>query len=355
MVRAVRPFMDPAPMTDSLFIRRTLIVIGLVALVFLLWLLRDVLLMVFGAVVIATLFQSLARQFQRLHLPAGAALALSVLTVFAVVGVGGWLFGAQLVTQAEGLTQAVPKAWASLQQRMAGLGLSGVGKINPSGLFGSLSSNLGTFVMSFGGGIADTLLIVVGGIFIAASPRFYGAGALKLVPSERRQLIGDAMNDSGRALQLWLKAQLVAMLVIGVLTGLGLWLLGVPSAFALGLLAGLLEFVPFAGPILAAIPAILIALALDPQLALWTMLLYVGIQHIEGYALQPIIQSWAVEVPGAVLLFALLAFGALFGPLGIIFAAPLTVVVFVLIKRLYVREALETATPIPGEDKPADA
>ncbi|MCW3796865.1 AI-2E family transporter [Sphingomonas sp. BN140010] len=342
-------------MTEAVFVRRTLIVIGLIALTMLAWMMRDVLLMVFGAVVIATLFRSLAKQFERLRIPAGLALALSVLTVFAVVGIGIALFGAQVVAQAEGLSQAVPKAWASLQQRLAGYGLSGVGKMNPSGMFGSLSSNLGTFVMSLGGGIADTLLIVVGGIFIAASPRFYGAGALKMVPAERRQLMSDAMSDSGRALQLWLKAQLVAMLVIGVLTGLGLWLLGVPSALALGLLAGLLEFVPFAGPILSAIPAVLIALALDPQLALWTVLLYVGIQHIEGYALQPIIQSWAVEIPGAVLLFALLAFGGLFGPLGIIFAAPLTVVVFVMVKRLYVREALDTATPIPGEDKPADA
>jgi predicted PurR-regulated permease PerM len=145
------------------------------------------------------------------------------------------------------------------------------------------------------------------------------------------------------------------MALIGTLTGLGLWLLGVPSALALGLLAGLLEFVPYVGPIIAAIPAILIAVAIDPQLGLWTVLLYAVIQQVEGYAVQPLLQSWAVEVPGAVLLFALLACGGLFGALGVVFAAPLTVVAYVLIKRLYVREALDTPTPIPGEEKPEPA
>ncbi|URD61250.1 AI-2E family transporter [Sphingomonas sp. KRR8] len=336
-------------MSDAVFVRRTLIVLALTALLFLLWTLRDVLLLVFGAVVFATLFQALAGQYKRIGIKRdGLALALSVLTILAVFGGGVWLFGAQVMSQAEGLSQAVPKAWASLQQRLAGFGIPAPAKLGSGGMFGSLTGNLPGFVMSLGGGLADGLLVVVGGIFIAASPRFYGRGALKLFPAERRELVGDAMADSGRALQLWLKAQLVAMVVIGVLTGVGLWLLGVPGPLALGVLAGLLEFIPFAGPILSALPAILIALAIDPQLALWTVLLYVGIQHIEGYALQPIIQSWAVEIPGAVLLFALLAFGALFGPMGVIFAAPLTVVVFVMVKRLYVQEALDTPTEIPG-------
>jgi predicted PurR-regulated permease PerM len=340
-------------LSEAQFIRRTLIVIALVALAMFLWMLRDVLLMIFGAVVVAALFRSLASQFQRLHVPQGLALALSVLSIFAIVGGALALFGSQIIAQTETLSQTLPKAWESLQARITASGLPlDADQLKPTGAGSNLAAQAGSFVMSLGGGLADALLIIVGGIFIAASPRFYTAGAVKLVPDSKRDLTREAMADSGKALRLWLKAQLVAMVLIGLLTGLGLWILGVPSALALGLIAGLLEFVPFVGPILAAIPAVLIALAMDPQLALWTLLLYVLIQNIEGYAVQPIIQSWAVEVPGAVLLFALLASGAMFGPLGIIFAAPLTVVVYVLIKRLYVREALDTATPIPGEDQP---
>ena len=128
-----------------------------------------------------------------------------------------------------------------------------------------------------------------------------------------------------------------------------LWLLGMPSAFVLGLLAGLLEFIPFAGPILSAVPAVLLALAVSPDLALWVALLYFGVQQFEGYILTPLVQQYAVDLPGVILLFSLIAFGVLFGTLGVILAAPLAVVTYVLVKRLYVIEALDTPTTIPGE------
>ena len=141
------------------------------------------------------------------------------------------------------------------------------------------------------------------------------------------------------------------MVVVGVLTGFGLWMLGVPSALALGLLAGALEFIPFAGPILAMIPAVLLALAVSPDMALYVALLYLAVQQFEGNLLTPLVQQYAVELPGVILLFSLLGFGTIFGTLGVILAAPLAVVLYVLVKRLYVVEALHTATPIPGEKK----
>ena len=343
-------------LSEAQFVRRVLIIIGLVALALLAWSLRTVLLMVFGAIVVATLFRALSAQFEKLRLPSGAALAMSVLTVFGVVGVSVALFGAQVAEQTESLTQAVPKAWETLRGRIEGFGLGiDLDQLNPAGKASGLASTAGNFLMSVGSGLADALLIIVGGIFIAASPRFYRVGAVKLVPEHRRHLIWTALEDSGKALQLWLKAQLLTMLLVGIVTGLGLWLIGIPSWLALALLAALLEFVPYVGPVLAAIPAVLIAAAIDPQLALWTVGVYLVVQQIEGNLLQPLLQQWAVDLPGAVLLFSLLACGTLFGALGVIFAAPLTVVIYVLVKRLYVREALETATPTPGEDKGDEA
>lgn len=351
----VRPFMDHrAGLTDAQFIRRSLILIGILALVALAWVLREILLMVFGAIVIATLFRALAGQFERLRLPEGLALFAAVLTVFAIVGTAAVLFGAQLVSQAESLTQAVPAAWKAVQEQLGSLGLPPELFQLGSGTAG-LTANAGNFAMSLGSGLADALLIVVGGIFIAASPKFYRIGAIKLVPEQRRGQIWQALEASGNALRLWLKAQLLTMAVIGVVTGLGLWLIGVPSALALALLAALLEFIPYVGPIVAAIPAILLAMAVDPQTALLTVGLYVIIQQLEGYVLSPLIQQWAVDLPGALLLFSLLACGTLFGALGVIFAAPLTVVIYVLVKKLYVQEALDTNTPIPGEDNGKDA
>jgi predicted PurR-regulated permease PerM len=142
------------------------------------------------------------------------------------------------------------------------------------------------------------------------------------------------------------------MVVVGALIGIGLWILGMPSALALGLLAGMLEFIPFAGPILAAIPAILLALAVSPEMALWVALLYTAVQQFEGNVLTPLVQQYAVDLPGVVLLFSLIGFGTLFGTLGVILAAPLAVVTMVLVKRLYVIETLHTETPLPGEKEP---
>jgi predicted PurR-regulated permease PerM len=195
------------------------------------------------------------------------------------------------------------------------------------------------------------LLVIVGGIYLAAQPKLYRSGLLKLFPAGSRDRIDQALDDCWTALRLWLAGRLVSMVFIGLLTGVGLWLIGIPGALALGIVAFILEFVPFVGPIIAAVPALVLALAFDPVKALWVALLYLGIQQLEGNVIEPIVQQRAVDLPPALLLFAIVAGALVFGPTGVIFAAPLTVVLFVLVKRLYVREALGTATAIPGEPK----
>ena len=341
------------PDRDRKFIRRVLIVLALVAVAFLLWQLRTVVVMLFGAVVVATVFRALADLIKTwTRLPDGAAVALSILLILGLLAGIAYVFGGQIADQVATLTKALPEAWQSFQARIAEMGFGDpLGALADSARPSGGAAGVGRFVMSVGGGIADTLVVVFGGIFLAAQPNFYRIGTIKLVPQAKRALVAEAMIDSERALRLWLRGQLLAMVVVGLLTGLGLWLIGVPSAFALGLLAGLLEFIPFAGPVLAAIPGVLLALVVSPELALGTVALYVGVQQIEGNVLQPLVQQYAVDLPPVVLLFSLLAFGLLFGVIGIIFAAPLTVVCYVLIKRLYVQEALGTKTPIPGEDK----
>ena len=343
------------PGSERAFIRRVLIVIALVAVVWLLWQLRHLVLMLFGAVVVASIFRALADSLRdRARLPDGAAVALSILLILGSIAALAVLFGGQVAAQVRTLSEALPDAWRSFEARIGDMGLgeelAAVIESSRPGRGGTVSG-VGRIIMSVGNGIADTLVVIFGGIFLAAQPNFYRVGAIKLVPPAKRPLVNEAMEDSERALRLWLRGQLFAMVVVGLLTGFGLWLLGVPSALALGLLAFMLEFIPFAGPILAAIPAVLLALVVGPDLALWTIALYVAVQQFEGYLLQPLVQQYAVDLPAVVLLFSLLGFGTLFGMLGIILAAPLTVVCYVLVKRLYVQEALGTKTPIPGEGK----
>lgn len=337
------------PPPERSFVRRVLIVLALASLFFLAWQLRTVLLMLFGAVVVASVFRALSDILRkRLRLPDTIAVAASVLIVLGTIVGLAMLFGSQVVQQFELLKETLPRAWASLERR---IGEFGLGEALAEGVTGgSAFANVGRTIISVGSGLADTLIVIFGGIFLAAQPNFYRHGVIQLFPQSKRALMIDAMIDSERALRLWLKGQLIAMLIVGLLTGMGLWLLGMRSALVLGLLAGLLEFIPFAGPILAAVPAVLLALAVSPDLALWVVLIYVAVQQIEGAVVQPLVQQYAVDLPGVVLLFALIAFGTLFGAIGFVLAAPLAVVTYVLVKRLYVREALDTETTIPGED-----
>jgi predicted PurR-regulated permease PerM len=153
----------------------------------------------------------------------------------------------------------------------------------------------------------------------------------------------------GRALRLWLLGQLLAMFLVGAMIALGLWALGVPSALALGFIAGMLEFVPFLGPIIAALPGVAVGLGEGMETAVWVMALYFIVQQGEGYFIIPLVQQGTVALPPALTLFAIVAFGLLFGPLGILFATPLTVVAFVVVKKLWVRDTLHEETELPGE------
>lgn len=339
---------------DRVFIRRVLIGLGLVTLFALVWHLRSLLLMLFGAVVVATVFRALADRIRKLtNCPEGFSVAVAILLVLGMTSGLGVLFGNHVAQQVHTLRETLPAAWQSFEQRVGDLGLADQLRQLAEGVRQSSGSfaNLSAAVMSIGNGIAEVLIVLFGGMYLAAQPRVYKSGAIKLVPAANRALVSEAMDESETALRLWLKGQLIAMVAVGLLTGIGLWLLGLPSALVLGLMAGILEFIPFLGPFLSAIPAVLLALAVSPDLALYVLLLYVAVQQLEGYVLTPLVQQYAVDLPGVVLLFSLIGFGILFGALGVILAAPLTVVAYVLVKRLYVIETLHTPTPIPGEDK----
>jgi len=347
---------DPREASDQAVVRRALIVIGLAAVAVLLWELRTVLVLLFGAVVMGTIIRAIAEPLTKhLHLPDAVAVLTSVLLLVAVLVGIGWMLGRQIMAQTDALAQTLPQALAQVDNWLGTFGLAHpfqtwLSQLHNSG--GTLVSRFGNWLTTASNAAANFLIVFFGGVFLASEPRFYRTGAIKLIPEARRGLVSQAFDESEHALRLWLKGELIAMLVIGAMTGVGLWLLGVQSWLVLGILAGFFEFIPFAGPILSAIPGILIALVQSPELALWTTIMYIFVQHSEAYLIQPIIQQYAVDVPAVVLLFSLLAFAVLFGPIGILFAAPLCVVSYVLVKRLYVIEALDTATPIPGQGKP---
>jgi predicted PurR-regulated permease PerM len=133
------------------------------------------------------------------------------------------------------------------------------------------------------------------------------------------------------------------MVAIGVLTGIGLWLMGIEAAFALGLMGGLLCFIPFVGAILAAIPATLVAMTQGPTYAVSVVLMYVGVHFIEGNFITPMVQAEATSFPPVLAILSTVAFSILFGPLGVLLAAPLTLVLMAVVEILYVQHGLGQA------------
>lgn len=346
------PVPAAADMGHRRFIERLLITLAVAAVALLLWRLRGLLILVFGAVLVAVVLSAMADPLRkRLGLPNVLALLLALAALLALFGTAFWLFGAEVIGQASALRDSIPEAWQDLQDRLEPFGLAEPLRewVQSLGSGDGVLTRVGGIVASIGGGLADLLLVLVGGIYLAAQPRLYRSGLIKLVPERGRSLAAQAFDDSGRALRLWLLGRLVSMTLVGLLTWIGLWLIGVPAALTLGLVSAILEFVPFLGPIIASVPAILLAFALSPEAALWTAGLYLLVQQLEGNLIEPMVQQRAVSLPPALLVFALVSGGLLFGMAGILLAAPLTVVLFVTVKRLYVREALGTPTSLPTE------
>jgi predicted PurR-regulated permease PerM len=199
------------------------------------------------------------------------------------------------------------------------------------------------------GGLTDCLLVIVAGIYLAADPDVYRRGLAKLFPPTQHGRIEDALDATGTALRLWFGGQLLSMSLVGAVYGLAFWFIGLPSPLALGVMAGVLDFIPYLGPILGAIPALILASTVDTTTVLWTLAAVVIIQQLEGNVLMPVIQRRAVELPPALGLFAIVVFGLLFGFIGVFLAVPLTVAIMVLVKKLWIRETLGEATTLPGE------
>jgi predicted PurR-regulated permease PerM len=324
--------------------RYILIAIALVLVAAMLWLTVDAWVIGFGAIVFATVLRAAAEPIQGMtHLSERWSVVVAVVLLLILFALLSWLFGAQTARQFAELRDRLPEAVSKLQEWLQG---SATGRAIVDGVKqalgnGDAAANFGVAAGAALGGLGNLLLILFAGIYFALDPRLYRNGALRLLPPSRRAQVGSALDDAGISLKKWLVAQLIVMLAVGVLTGTGLALLGVPLALSLGLLIGILEFVPVLGPIVAAVPGVLLAFAKGPETAVYALAIYVAVQQVESNLLTPLIQRWAVELPPVVALLSIVACGLLFGVMGVLFATPMAVVGMVLVRRLYVEDTLE--------------
>ena len=332
-----------------------LIAITLIVVAVLIWRITDVFVVAFGGVILATALRAIALPLSRVtRLSPRYSVVVVVFSLLALGGIFGWLFGSQVVEQLADLGRQLPVAAAKFETwlQQSQLGRSVVESVRRSVFDPGALSRLGLAATALVRGAGGLLLILFLGIHFALDPRLYRDSLLRVIPPAHRHRVGTALDDAGEALQQWLVGQLIAMVLVGILLGASLALLGVPQALSLGLLGGLLEFVPVVGPIIAAIPGILLAFSKGPQMAAYAVLVYIVVQQFESNLVIPLIQRWAVELAPAASLLAVMAFGLLFGVLGVMLATPIAVVVMVMVKHLYIEETLENGAgrkPKPGE------
>lgn len=325
-----------------------LLAIGLVVLV---WLLGDVLLLVFAGILLAIAIDGLAMPVaERSPLPRGwAVLAVVVLLALLLIG-AGFLIVPQFLEQIGALWQRLEELGGQAQQilqRYPWLERLLEGDGEGGGAPGQIAGRLATATMTLLGALASLGIVVVIGLFMAADPGLYRRGVLKLMPVRARPRADETFSTIAYALRWWLFGQLVSMLLLGVTTSLGLLVLGVDLWLGLGVLVGLLTFIPFLGPIIAGIPVVLIGFAEGMQTGLLVLVFYLVLQNVEGNVLTPMIQHRAVELAPALLIAMQVLFGTLFGTLGLILAAPVAVVGLVAINLLYIEDVLgdRRATP----------
>jgi predicted PurR-regulated permease PerM len=185
--------------------------------------------------------------------------------------------------------------------------------------------------------LAGALVVVFLAIYIAIEPRLYARGLVKLFPQRERERVEGLFEQSSGILRQWLVARLLAMVAIGVITALGLWAIGVPAFAALGVIAALLEFIPFFGPIVSALPAIAMALTVSPAKALWVIALFLVVQQLEGNLITPLLMRNRIDVPPLVTIAAVTALGMVFGILGMLIAEPLSALVILAVRELHVK------------------
>lgn len=337
---------------DETYLRRVLITVAIVAaiiiLLLLLWTIADTLLVIFGGILLAIFLRSLSdRVTNYTRLSNGWSLALVGLGLIGLIGIGGWLLTPDVVDQFDRLLEELPRAFDQIEGYVAEAevgrqlldAMPDGSQFLPDG--SNLVSRAAGLLVTTMGQITNVVIIVITGIYLAVAPDLYRKGLLRLTPKEKRPRVSQVITDVVHTLQRWLVGRLVSMVIIGLLTTVGLWLLGMPVALSLGLFAGVVTFVPYIGPIISVIPAVLLALLQGPTMVLYVLLLYLGIQFVESYLLTPLVQQEAASVPPVLTISGQVMLGVLFGTLGLIFATPLMAAIMVLVKRFYVEDTLK--------------
>jgi len=336
----------------------TAIAVAVAVIASILWFAIDVLLLLFAAILLATVLRAPTELIARAGVPQRLALALVVIAVLGGLVALGWALAPRVNAQVPQLADSLAAAirqfqrdwgfdqWTALFPK--GMDLRSL-LPSPAGLIGGATG----IISSTFGVIANVVILFVVGVYLAANPVLYVEGAARLVPPSKRARVHATLHALGQTLRWWLIGQLVSMTAVGLLTYVVLTILGVPLALLLAVIAFLLTFVPFLGPILSAVPVLLVAFSQGVEVGVSALVLYTLIQSFEGYALSPLVQRRAVALPPALTISAQVLLGVLVGGMGIALATPLAAAGMVATRMLYLEAVLgePAEPPIPGPPK----
>ncbi|MGQ0540377.1 MAG: AI-2E family transporter [Blastocatellia bacterium] len=334
--------------TERVLIAVAIVVIAALSLV-LIYFTFDILLLIFAAALLAIFLRGLADILRR-WLPIGESWIVLVVAVLLIAVIAGAiaLLAPSVAEQVKILRFEIPRSANQAAEYISQFSwgrtilaqLPGSEEVMAKIDAASMLTRVGGFFSSTVGAVGNFFITILLAIYFASEPRFYSGGLTRLFPLSRRERAKEILNAIYETLRWWLIGKVGSMVFIGLLTWVGLSILGVPLALTLALIAGLLSFIPNFGPIISTIPALLLAFIDSPISALYVLGLYVGVQLIESNIVTPIIERETVELAPALTIIFQLALGAMIGGLGLVLATPLLAVVVVLVEKVYVEDIL---------------
>jgi predicted PurR-regulated permease PerM len=300
--------------------------------------------MIFGGVVIGVLIHSVAAPLTHWkRMPLWAAVLVVVLGTCGLLSLTGWLIAPSISDQFDQMAVQLPAAIDRLQEQLRQYKwtdwlLDHGGEATSGQSVMRQARRVFSITMAAGAAIAIVTFLA---IYFAAQPDLYVRGTVRMFPISFRPRAREILSRLYETLRVWLLTKLVSMVFVGVCIGVGLWLMKVPLALALGIVAGLLEFIPTIGPLLSALPAMLFAFVHSPMTALYVGILYFSVQWVQNHVTNPLLQQRTLDLPPALSLALVALLGTLFGFGGLFLSGPLSVVVLVLVQMLYVEDVLE--------------
>lgn len=302
-------------------------------------------LLTLAGILLAVYFLGCAGFFQRkLKISRSWGLVVSVVGNILLLTAFFWFIGARLENQVSELTDTLPQ---TIENGRNYLQQSKIGKkvldyLNFSGNSQKTTTVIKQFFSSSFGIISDLYIILLLAAFFIAGPNTYRKGVISLLPVTAKEKGESILDELYSVLKKWIKGQLFGFLFIAVLTGLGLWILGMPMILTLALIAGVLNFIPNFGPVIALIPAGLIGLMQGTTTAILVVCFYTFIQLVQSSVTQPLIQKKMVNLPPALVIFGQVAMGLLGGFWGVLLASPIVAIIMTLVNKLYVEKNVST-------------